>query len=443
MNRALNLALALLFAIALLGVGYYSGQHYSGAVQLGTQHTHQPETASHLPSTAKKIWACPMHPHIMQDHPGSCPICGMDLVETEGAHEHEEQLSASADVSPTAGAMVTIDAATQQRMGVRLASLTTQSISREVQTYGNVTINEASLLNISPKIDGWIRKLNVTVGQQVQTGQVLYEIYSPELVQRQREYIELLQRRDQLLDNVPELIGQNAQIAASLARERIRSREKFGYADVDDKTLELLEKNRRTIDVIAVRATRPGFVTQIGVREGNYVTPMINVLSIADVSKLWIDIALYPDQLEWIREGDQVTARLPHSSQPGITGRLKFASPVVDSTARTVKARVVVNNPHSWLRPGAFVDVTIATRTHKALALPRSAIMRTGRGSQVMLARGDGHFVPAPVETGIESGDFVEITDGLQAGAQVAVNGQFLLDAASSLNDAVQRMQEH
>lgn len=437
MNRVLYPALALLCAIALLGVGYYSGQHQNNAAEHNIGHIHQPEKSSHLPTETKKIWACPMHPHILQDHPGSCPICGMDLVETEST-EHKEQPGGSAP-----GPLVTIDAATQQRMGVRLASLTTQSISREVQTYGNVTINESSMLNISPKIDGWIRKLYVTVGQQVQAGQILYEIYSPELVQRQREYIELLQRRDQLLDNVPELIGQNAQVAASLARERIRSREKFGYADVDEKTLELLEKNRRTVDVVAVRATRPGFVTQIGVREGNYVTPMINVLSMADVSKLWIDIALYPDQLEWIREGDKVTARLPHSSQPGITGRLKFASPVVDGTTRTVKARVVVNNPHSWLRPGAFVDVTIAARTHKALALPRSAVMRTGRGSQVMLARGDGHFVPAPVETGIESGDFVEITDGLQEGAQVAVNGQFLLDAASSLNDAAQRMQEH
>lgn len=394
------------------------------------QHFHTAEKTSHLPAKVKKVWACPMHPHILQDHPGSCPICGMDLVETEGAHEH-------------GGPSVAIDAATQQRMGVRLASLTLQTISREVQTYGNVTINESSMLNISPKIDGWIRKLHVTVGQQVQAGQILYEIYSPELVQRQREYIELLQRRDQLLDSVPELTGQNAQVSASLARERIRSREKFAYADVDNKTLDLLEKNRRTIDVITVRATRPGFVTQIGAREGNYVTPMINVLSIADASKLWIDIALYPDQLDWVREGDKVTAKLPHSSQPGIRGRLKFASPVVDGATRTVKARVVVNNPHSWLRPGAFVDVTIAARTHEALALPRSAIMRTGRGSQVMLARGDGHFVPAPVETGIESGGLVEITDGLQEGAQVAVNGQFLLDAASSLNDAAQRMQDH
>ncbi len=438
MSKALYLAIALLCALALLGIGYYSGQHWSIKAAHSIEHSHESEKASHVPSTVKKIWACPMHPNIMQDHPGSCPICGMDLVETESAHEHDAQSGES-----TPGSLVTIDATTQQRMGVKLAALTTQNISREVQTYGNVAINESSMLNISPKIDGWIRKLYVTIGQQVQVGQILYEFYSPELVQRQREYIELLQRRDQLLDNVPELIGQNAQVAASLARERLRSREKFGYADVDDKTLDLLEKNRRTVDVVAVRATRPGFVTQISAREGNYITPMINVLSIADVSKPWIDIALYPDQLEWVKAGDKVTVRVPHSSQPVITGRLKFVSPVVDSTTRTIKARVVVNSPHAWLRPGAFVDVTIAAHTHKALTLPSSAIMRTGRGSQVMLTRGDGHFVPVPVETGIESADLVEITDGLQEGAQVAVNGQFLLDAASSLNDAAQRMQEH
>lgn len=438
MSKALYLAIALLCALALLGIGYYSGQHWSLETAHSIEHSHESEKASPVPSTVKKIWACPMHPHIMQDHPGSCPICGMDLVETESAHEPGAQSG-----EPTLGSSVTIDAITQQRLGVKLAALTMQNISREVQSYGNVAINESSMLNISPKIDGWIRKLYVTVGQRVQAGQILYEFYSPELVQRQREYIELLQRRDQLLDNVPELIGQNAQVAASLARERLRSREKFGYADVDDKTLELLEKNRRTVDVVAVRAKRPGFVTQISAREGSYVTPMINVLSIADISKPWIDIALYPDQLEWVKAGDKVTVRIPHSNQPGITGRLKFVSPVVDSTTRTIKARVVVNNPHSWLLPSAFVDVTIAAHTHQALTLPSSAIMRTGRGSQVMLSRGDGHFVPIPIETGIENGDLVEITDGLQEGAQVAVNGQFLLDAAASLNDAAQRMQAH
>jgi len=113
----------------------------------------------------------------------------------------------------------------------------------------------------------------------------------------------------------------------------------------------------------------------------------------------------------------------------------------VDGATRTARARLTVKNTDRQLRPGAFVDVVIATHPRTVLAVPRSAVIRTGRGNRVMLARESGHFMPVPVETGIENGDFVEITDGLQEGAQVAVSGQFLLDAAASLNDSVQRMQ--
>jgi len=418
----------------MIGVAYYTGQHQRNDNNSIMQPAHGADRLDRLDGgqPAKKLWVCPMHPQILQDHPGSCPICGMDLVEASGVHEH-------------GGASVPVDAASLQRIGVRLASAEQQTLSHEVQTYGNVAIAETSMFNISPKIEGWIRKLHVNaVGQQVHAGQVLYEIYSPEMVQRQREYIELLQRRDQLLQSMTELSGQNAQVAASLARERIRTREKFAYADVNAKILDEIEKTRRTVDVVAVRAPKSGFVTQISAREGSYVTPMVNLVSLADTSNVWIDIVLYPDQLAWVKEGDEVTVKLPHSDQPEIKGRLKFTNPTVDNATRTVRARLVVNNPHQLFRPGTFVDVMIATQPHKALTLPRSAVMRTGKGNKVMLTRGDGHFIPIPVETGIESGDLIEITDGLQEGAQVAVNGQFLLDAAASLSDSAQRMQgEH
>jgi Cu(I)/Ag(I) efflux system membrane fusion protein len=429
--RPLYFGLLLTGVAGMIGIGYYAGQHSHNDGSHITQPAHAVDRLDRLEDgkPAKKLWVCPMHPQILQDHPGTCPICGMDLVETNGTHEH-------------GSAGVQVDTASLQRMGVRLASAEQRTLSREVQTYGTVAIDESSILNISPKIEGWIRKLHVNaVGQQVRAGQVLYEIYSPEMVQRQREYIELLQRRDQLLQSLTELSGQNAQAAVSLARERLRSREKFVYAGVDNSILNEIEKTRRTVDIVPVRAPKSGFVTQIGAREGSYVTPLVNLLSMADTFRVWIDIELYPDQLAWVKKGDEVSVKLPHSDQQQIKGRLQFINPTVDNASRTVRARLVVNNAHQLLRPGTFVDVIIATQPHKTLAIPRSAVMRTGNGSKVMLSRGDGHFIPVSIETGIESGDFIEITDGLQEGAQIAVNGQFLLDAAASLSDSAQRMQ--
>ncbi|MHB1214311.1 MAG: efflux RND transporter periplasmic adaptor subunit [Thiobacillus sp.] len=412
-----------------IGMGYYAGQQQHNSASPIMQSAHAVDRLEDKATPAQKPWVCPMHPQILQDHPGQCPICGMDLVEAASAHSHD-------------GSGVHVDTASLQRMGVRLASVEVQDLSRELQTYGNVAIDESSITNVSPKVEGWIRKLHVTaVGQRVHAGQILYEIYSPDLVQRQREYIELLQRRDLLLQRMTDLSGQNAQVAASLARERIRSREKFAYADVGKDILDEIEKTHRTVDVVPVRASASGFVRQIGARVGSYVSPATDLLSLADTATVWIDIVLYPDQLEWVKEGDDVTVKLPHSDALEVKGRLKFASPLLDDASRTMRARLVVNNAHRQLRPGSFVDVVIAASPRKALALPRSAVMRTGRGTMVMLARGDGYFIPFPVETGIENSELVEITEGLQEGAQVAVNGQFLLDAAASLSDAAQRMQ--
>lgn len=377
---------------------------------------------------SKKMWICPMHPDILQDHPGECPICGMDLVET-GAHDHHSE-------------SMQVDPALQQRLGMRLARVEPRRLTREVHAYGTVGVDEDSVHAVNPKVEGWLGKLHVsTVGQRVVAGQLLYEIYSPDLVQRQREYIELLQRRDRLLEGSAGLYGQTAAAAASLARERIRVREKLAYADVSAATIAEIERTYRTVDRVPVYAPQSGYVTRIGAREGAYVTPATPLLALADNATVWIDIALYPDQLEWVQEGDDVKVTFPHSDRPPLHGRLRFALPTIDPVTRTARARLVVKNADRLLRPGAYVDVAIATRARTELAVPRSAVIRTGRGDRVMLVREGGHFMPVPVLTGIESGDFIEIIDGVQEGAQVAVSGQFLLDAAASLSDSMQRMQ--
>ena len=417
--------------MAVAGTGYVVKQQPGHeAIAHAGPHAHHEHTAASTDKPApRKIWACPMHAHIMQDHPGSCPICGMDLVLTD-SHAQGEDLSVS--ISPDR----------QQLLSVRKAALETKALVREIRTFGYIGTDESTILNVAPKIEGWIRKLHVrSTGQHVAAGQLLYEIYSPELVQRQREYIELLQRRDKLQQSMADMTGQNAQMAASLARERIRTREKFQYVDLDASTLEAIEKYRRPVDIIPIYAAKSGYVTQIGAREGSYVTPLLSVVSMTETSRIWVDITLYPDQLAWVREGNEVSLSVSGLQGDPLTGRLSFINKVAD--ARTLKARVMVNKPTRWLPPGLPVEATIHADAQEVLAVPRSAVIRTGDGNHVMLARSEGRFMPVPVETGIENGEYVEIVDGLAEGAEVAMSGQFLLDASASLNEAAQRMQGH
>lgn len=371
-----------------------------------------------------KVWSCPMHPEIVQDHPGKCPICGMDLVESavHGGHEHG----------------VRLDAATLQKIGVRLARAKKSTVRREIRTYGNVAADGRGLYEVHSFFDGVIRKSYVhSVGQTIRKGQVLYEIYSPELNMQQQEYLKYLSRRSQILQTITgdTLIFENEYVM-DLLEELSRERTKFLYEGVGIETVRQLEDHRRVVEVVPILAAESGVVTRIGVREGDNVMPAASLFSLADVSRVRVEAALYPDQAGRVRAGDEAIVTV--DGERPMRGRVEFVSPVAESNK--VTARVALDNGERRLRPGAYADVKILADAHAALVLPRSAVMYTGDGAMVMLSLGDGRFLPEPVETGAESGDDIEITDGLVENAAVAVNGQFLLDAASSMNATMERM---
>ena len=438
-----------IFAIAtLIIIGYSHGGLSAGllggnAYAAPAVHSNPDQIAATDKTSAKqakKLWVCPMHPEIIQDHPGVCPICGMDLVEMEQPEASHNGHSHG----------VHLDTASQQKLGVRLATAKWQTLSQDIHAYGNVVADESLVFNLSAKVEGVIKKLHVnSVGQQVQAGQVMYEIYSAELLKSQNEFIELLKEKDIL--SAP-MEAEDAHTSGKgmpdddmmdiriNAQKRTLVRDRLLYADAGNELLEEISRTYKPRDIVEVRAPQSGFITKIDVHEGSAVKPMDNLLSFVNLSRVWVEVPLYPYQLVWVKEGDEVTVRLPQSTMPEIKAHLQLVTPLVDSATRTVHARLGISNAKNLLPIGAFLDVIIHAKPHKALTVPRSAVMRTGKGDLVMLSNGSGHFTPAKVETGIEAAESVEITAGLQAGDQVAVNGQFLLDAAASMSDAAQRM---
>ena len=383
-----------------------------------------------------------MHPQVIRDQPGEqCPICGMDLVEMEPPVGHR----------PGHSHGINIDTASQQKLGVRLAPAELRLLSQDIHTYGSVIADESLIFNLTSKLEGVIKKLHVnSVGQQVKEEDVIYEIYSPELLKAQFEYVELLKEKNILMlpmlsddahTNPDYRMSESDMMEVQMnAKKRNLYTEKFQYFDAG-YLIEELNTYYRPKEVVEIRAPKAGFVTKIEVHEGSAIKPMDNLFSFANPSHVWIDVPLFPDQLAWVKDGDEVTVRLPKSVMPEIKTRLRFITPMVDSTARTVQARLSVANADGRFLIGSFLDVIIHAQPHEALAVPRSAVMRTGKGDWVMLAEGEGHFSPVKVETGVETADCIEIIAGLQAGDQVAVNGQFLLDAAASMSDTAQRMQ--
>lgn len=392
--------------------------------------TVKPSLPNINPPGQGKVWVCPMHPEIMQDHPGTCPICGMDLVESKNHEVHDHG--------------VHVDSASIQKLGVRLASVKKSLINQEIRVYGNVTADESTLYGVHSNFDGWIKKSHIhSIGQHIEKGQVIYEIYSPELIMQQKEYLSFVNRRNQILQTMGDVTLQENEYVMDLLMQLSRERTKFLYENIGAETIQQIEDSRQPVEIVKILAGESGVVTQINAREGSFATPSATLFTLANVSRVWVTATLYPDQAEQVKNGDEVTITGPDGPGFGkrpIKAHLDFLNPVADNNK--VNARMEIVNSQLHLRPGSFVDVTIHAQPHEALVVPSSAVLRTGEGNVVMLHRGEGHFLPVYVETGIENDDSIEITDGLQPGAEVAVNGQFLLDSAASMNAAIERMQE-
>jgi len=362
-----------------------------------------------------------MHPEITSDHPDTCPICGMALVKSGAlGHHHDLHVESSALAS----------------LGVRLVAVERKEIAQAIRTYGTVAPDERSQFAVTTKFEGWLRKLNVhAVGERVERGQVLYEIYSPELVTKEREYFQFLTRRKQILQSVGDVSQQENEYVMDLLREWQKEREDLLRRDLDIETIQQLEQTGVTIEVVKVRAARSGVITQLAVREGSFVSPAAPVLTIADPSTVWIDVALGAHELELVRPGDAVTVAVA-GGEP-VPAKVDFLNPLLDTSR--AHARIALHRPEADLHLGALVDVSIRSAAHSARVLPSSAVVRTGHGDFVMLARDGGAFLPVEVHTGVESDDTIEIRGGIQEGARVASNAQFLLDPAASWSDTLAR----
>lgn len=416
---------------AISTIAGYGAARYAQNGHLWTGEHAEVHVAAAKSAASDQKYTCPMHPEIVQDHPGSCPICGMTLVKVAGGKtvRHSD--------------LVHVDASTQQHMGVKLETVALTDMHRPINAFATILQDESRTVSVNPKVEGWIRRLHVQgAGQAVLKGQVLYEIYSPELQQRQRDYIDLLTRRDAMLSKgvSMDMTGPNSAMLGSIAKERFRVRDRLLAADVSLDVIEAIEKHRRTVDVMPVRATQSGFVTAVSAREGSYVNPMQPVLTFADNSRVWVEVTMFPDQIGWIKSGDEIVVTSGLDKAVKVTSRIDLSTLQVDAASKTAKLRLPLSNASGAFHPGTFADVSIKSRAHRALSVPRDAVIRTGHGDFVVVGEGDGHFRSAPVVTGMEDARSVEILSGLSAGASIAVNGQFLLDAASSIQAMQSRL---
>jgi multidrug efflux pump subunit AcrA (membrane-fusion protein) len=414
----------------------------------------------------KTLYTCGMHPQVVQDHPGNCPICGMKLTPIRkqsgsgdaSAPSGERKIkyykstmmpgevrqtpgmdSMGMDMAPVyedeaaaaESRTIAIDSVTIQNMGIRTATVTRGPLRRIIRTVGVVDYNETTLGDVTTKFKGWIEKLYVNAtGQLVMRGDPLFEIYSPDLYSAQVEY----------------LLATSSPTNATPGEEGIRTSAltKLKFYDISDEQIAALQKMRQPQKTLRIVAPQDGFVTEKNAVEGQMVDPGMKIYRLADLGLVWVQADVYEQDLAYIKLGQEATVTLSYLPDREFRGRVTYIYPNVDEKTRTAKVRMEFHNPGYFLKPGMFATVKVVSELEPSvLLIPDMAILRSGEKTTVFVALDGGRFDPRTVTLGPQAeNDTYQVLNGLNEGERIVTSGQFMLDSESQLREAIQKMLE-
>ncbi len=354
-------------------------------------------------------WVAPMNANYRRDEPGKSPM-GMDLVPV-----YVDEVDGQAGV-------VAIDATIVNNLGVRTAKAQRGELSQRIETVGYVAYDEDTVQHVHTRVDGWIEKLATkATGDAVEKGQLLFELYSPTLVNAQEEYLIALRSANKLLLKA--------------------SKERLAALGVTGSEIARLDKERTVRQRVRVYAKADGVIAHLGVREGIYVTPATEIMSVAELDRVWVLAEVFERQAAWVKTGQSAMVELDYLPGEMWHGSVDYVYPELDPKTRTLKVRLRFDNTAESLRPNMFARVTIQGEGFgEVVHVPREALIRGGSVNRVVVALGEGRFRAQPVEVGIESGNRVAIQKGISVGDLVVVSGQFLIDSESNIEAALKRM---
>lgn len=354
-------------------------------------------------------WVAPMDPNFRRDEPGKSPM-GMDLVPV-----YADEVDAQPGV-------VRIEPGVLSNLGVRTARAGHGSLPRVVDTVGYVTYDEESLQHIHTRVEGWIENLSVSAtGDPVTRGQLLFELYSPTLVNAQEEFLVALR-------------SGNASLVDA-------SRDRLAALGLSGREIERISANRKVSQRVRIYADSAGVVANLAVRDGMYVTPAAEVLAIASLDEVWVVAEVFERQSRWVRAGQSATVYLEALPGEVFSGEVDYVYPELDPVTRTLRVRIRFDNSSEELRPNMYARVRIASQeTSPVVHVPKEAVVRDGDVNRVVIDLGEGRFRSVPVVVGIESGDRIAIRGGLEAGQSVVVSAQFLIDSESNVANALERL---
>ena len=367
------------------------------------------------PKTGRKVlyWHDPMVPGPRFDKPGKSPFMDMELVPM-----YADQTADQGKVS--------ISPRTAQNLGIRTVTVTEGELDAGVETVGAVAIDERTITAVQSRVNGYIEKLHVRAQYDpVKRGQPLVDIYGPEWLSAQEEYLTLKHATQPGTD-----------VLAEAARARL------ALLGISEQQIQRLEQSGQTNPRVTLYAPEGGVVWELGMRDGSAVSPGMTLFKLASLRSVWVNAEIPETQTGMVMPGAKVTARAVAFPDKTFKGRVTLILPDVNPVTRTIKARIEIPNPQGLLKPGMFARLEFGGHNQRALMVPSEAVIYTGKRNVVIVTEGDGTFRPVEVEIGRESGDMTEIRKGLQPGQKVVASGQFLIDSEASLTGVLARMND-
>lgn len=413
-KRELSIIIAAACVIAAAFGGYYLGARKAGEAPTQAADQGAQGGSSEAPSKERKIlyWQDPMFPQQRFDKPGKSPFMDMQLVPVY------------ADEAQAAGG-VSINPRVVQNLGVRLTPVEAGMFRKQVDTVGMIRPDERRIEVVQSRVMGWVERLHVkAVNDPVQRGQLLAEVYGPDLLAAQEEY----------------LLAHNSGRDAALAKA---ARDRLSLLGLSEAQIASIEKNGKASRRVAFYSPVSGIVAELGVRQGMAVNPGMTMFNLVDLSTVWVTAEIVENQALWVSQGSPAEARVAALPGKRFEGRVDYVYPELTKESRTLKARIALKNPGLQLKPGMLASVTLyGGEKRETLMVPSEAVIQTGKRTVVILAEGEGKFRPVEVVTGMEAEGKTEILKGLEKGQNVVASGQFLIDSEASVKSALKRLEE-
>ena len=415
--KTLRIIFLLFVSAFLLGFALTGCSEQSSSTEESGKETALEHAKKHL----QEKYICPMHPKIIKDQPDNCPLCGMALV--------KKTIDPDVHAHPT----VTLSPDVIQKLGVRTTKVERGKLWKFIKTVGYVSYNERRVKMVQVHTAGWVENLGVRrVGLPVKKGQLLLELYSPEFLEVQKEFIKA-QKKDQ--SGTLKKYGRR--------EESVGPRDYLRYMGVSESLANEIARQGKPKHRLPIYAPQHGVIIRHNIHKHMYIPPSFPMFAIADLSTVWVEADVYEHEMDWVELG--LATEIEVKALPGkrFEGQLTYIYPELNPRTRTLKVRLLVPNPEGLLKPNMFAEVRLyGGPKENVLKIPGEALIITGERESVVVAHGDGKFQPVDVVAGMRSKGEVEIISGLKQDDEIVVSGQFLIDSEANLQASFRRFGE-